>query len=201
MLKMADDNVSMIIGLDSSHFHMSEEDFFNFCSQHEILNIERDSNGQIIIMSPSGSFTGKIHTNLIILIGNWNNTSKLGNLFDSSAGFTLPNKAVRSPDIAWITNERWNKLPVKDQEAFAHICPDFVVEVRSKSDSIKDLRKKMEEYIENGCRLAWLIDPKQEFVEVYAPNRPVQIVNGFDNSVSGEDVLPGFVLELSSLRV
>ncbi|MBY0426504.1 MAG: Uma2 family endonuclease, partial [Cytophagales bacterium] len=122
---MADDNVSMIIGLDSTHMHMSEEDFFNFCSQHEILNIERDSNGQIIIMSTSGNRTGRIHMNLYMYFSIWNKENNLGYLFDASTGFTLPNKAVRSPDLSWILKSRYDILPEDDKDAFAHICPDF----------------------------------------------------------------------------
>jgi Uma2 family endonuclease len=191
----------MIIGLDTSHFHMNEDDFFQFCAQHENLNIERDSKGQIIIMSPSGSNSGRIHMVLYKFFSNWNDDKNMGYLFDASAGFTLPNNSVRSPDLAWIRKELFDRLPDSDKETFAHICPDFVIEVRSKTDSIKDLRDKMVEYIENGTRLGWLIDTKEEFVEIYAPNREVITVKGFNNIVSGEDVLPGFELKLSSLRI
>ena len=179
---------------------MTEDQFFQFCLDNSELRIERDSRGQIIIMPPTGSETGIPNSDIITELVNWNRKAKLGLCFDSSAGFTLPNQAVRSPDAAWITKERWAGIPEADRKKFAHLCPDFIVELMSENDTLYESQSKMREWMANGCRLAWLIDRKQQTAYVYHPNESVTEVDSFGGSLSGEEVLPGFVLDLGLLR-
>ncbi|MEO1653268.1 MAG: Uma2 family endonuclease, partial [Bacteroidota bacterium] len=129
----------------------------------------------------------------------WNKEYKLGIAFDSSTGFTLPNKAVRSPDLSWIQMDRWNALSEEDQMGFAPIVPEFIIEIRSKSDSIETLKEKMKEYIAQGVKLGWLIDPPQQKVWIYRAEGSIEIKNSFAEPLLGESVLPGFVLNLSAL--
>jgi Uma2 family endonuclease len=180
---------------------MTEEQFFQFCQSNKSLNIERNRQGQIIIMPPAGSETGAINFNLALELGLWNQSYQLGICFDSSTGFTLPNKAVRSADVAWIQRERWQQVSPEDRARFAHICPDFVVELMSKTDDPDELQNKMREWMENGCRLGWLIEPAGEQVYVYRPTAEPVLISGFAQSVSGEDVLPGFTLALNKLKL
>ncbi|NEQ83523.1 MAG: Uma2 family endonuclease, partial [Moorea sp. SIO2I5] len=128
----------------------------------------------------------------------WSRQNNLGKVFDSNTGFTLPNGADRSPDASWVQQERWDALTPVEQERFAPICPDFVVELMSPSDSLEKTRAKMREYMENGARLGWLINRKQRKTEIYRPHQAVEILNNPD-TMSGEDVLPGFVLDLSTI--
>lgn len=176
-----------------------EEQFFQFCIQNQELKFERDKNQNIIIMSPTGTLTGNYNFKIIRILGNWNELNNLGYCFDSSTGFTLPNKAMRSPDAAWIAKKRWENIPLNDKERFAHICPDFIIELKSKTDSLTTLQNKMQEWLENGCRLGWLIDFENKTVYVYKPNHEVSVINSFKNPISGEDVLIGFELNLNEI--
>ncbi|GLU53275.1 Uma2 family endonuclease [Dyadobacter frigoris] len=178
---------------------MSEEDFFQFCQMNDTLEFERDSHGNIILMSPTGSFTGNFNSQVSGKLFIWNENLGQGEIFDSSTGFTLPNGAVRSPDASWIKNERWNLLTDEQKEKFAPICPDFIVEIRSKSDELKYLLEKMEEYIENGTRLAWLIDRLDGKVYIYRSDKSITILDSLQVKLSGENVLPEFFLDLESL--
>jgi Uma2 family endonuclease len=177
---------------------LTDEQFFQMCQQNRNYQFERTAAGELLIMPPSGSETGRRNVKITTQLDNWNSESKLGEVFDSSAGFKLPNGADRSPDASWVKAERWNALTPEQQERFAPLCPDFVVELRSPSDSLKDLQEKMQEYIANGAQLGWLIDRKNKRVEIYRPGKDVEIL---DNpvSLSGEDVLPGFVLYLQQI--
>ncbi|MBD2358989.1 Uma2 family endonuclease [Tolypothrix sp. FACHB-123] len=168
------------------------------CQKNRDYRFERTASGELLIMAPTGSDTGNYNFDLVVELGIWNKQTKLGKGFDSSTGFTLPNGAERSPDVSWIKIERWNALTPEQRVKFAPICPDFVVKLRSPSDSLKDLQEKMQEYIENSARLGWLIDRKNQRVEIYRPGKDVEIL---DNpvSLSGEDVLPGFVLHLQQI--
>ncbi len=177
---------------------LSDEQFFQMCQKNSNYRFERTASGEILIMPPTGSDTGNRNFDLAVELGIWNKQTKLGKGFDSSTGFTLPNGAKRSPDASWIKIERWNALTPEQQEKFAPICPDFVVELRSVSDSLKDLQEKMQEYIENGAQLGWLIDRKNKRVEIYRPNKDVEILDNPTN-LSGENVLPGFVLNLQQI--
>jgi Uma2 family endonuclease len=186
--------------LNANRRILTEKQFLYLCVQNRDLRFERDKKGNILIMSPAFSVTGKYNAYISAKLWNWNNKYKLGYVFDSSAGFTLPNGAMRSPDASWIAKKRWEKIPQYDRERFAHICPDFVIELRSKSDSLQQLQEKMKEWIENGCRLGWLIDPVQEKVFIYRANNENSVINSFRVKLSGEDVLPNFKLDLSKMK-
>lgn len=177
---------------------MSPEAFYEFCRLNDELRIERDAHGQIEIMPPANSETGEFNASLTGELYAWNRQTKLGHTFDSSTGFTLPNGAERSPDAAWISKERWEKLPVNDRKKFAPVTPDFVIELRSPDQSLTALREKMDEYMDNGCRLGWLIDPQNRRTYVYSENGDIQTIS-FDAALSGGDVLPGFELRLGEM--
>lgn len=172
-----------------------DEDFENFVRENSEMRIEQTKEGEIIIMPGTGALTGNRNFRLAGRFWNWVEKDKTGVGFDSSTIFTLPNGARRSPDVSWIRKERWNALTKEQQEKFSPICPDFVVELRSKTDSLKSLQAKMNEYIENGAQLGWLIDPTKRKVHVYCPNKEVEILNN-PKEVSGDPVLPGFTLKL-----
>ncbi|MGV0026635.1 Uma2 family endonuclease [Phormidesmis priestleyi] len=177
---------------------LSDEQFFQLCQHNPELRFERSAIGELIIMSPTGSGTGKRNADLTIDVGIWNRQTNLGVVFDSSTGFKLSNGADRSPDVAWILNDRWNALTPEQQERFAPIAPDFVIELRSKTDSLETLEAKMQEYLENGVCLGWLLDPQTPQAKIYRPGRSVEIILS-PTTLSGEDVLPGFVLNLRSI--
>jgi Uma2 family endonuclease len=177
---------------------ITEGEFFRFCQLNRKLRIERTSDGEIIIMPPAGSDSGRTNFTLTVLFGNWVAEDGTGIGFDSSTGFTLPNGAVRSPDAAWVKRARWDALTKEQRKEFAPLCPDFVVELRSPTDSLHTLRAKMREYIDNGARLGWLIDPVDRKVYVFSPTAEVACLEN-PKTVSGDPVLPGFVLELQRL--
>ena len=149
-------------------------------------------------MSPTTSTTGGRNANLFGELFIWNKKTNIGKLFDSSTGFTLPNNAVRSPDVSWVIWERWNFLSSTEQDKFAPICPDFIIELRSSSDNLSDLREKMEEYIANGCRLAWLVDPSRRQTMVYHPDGSITVVP-FGQKLVGGEVLPGFEMVMDDV--
>lgn len=180
------------------HARMTDAEFMEFCAQNPELRIEMTSKGELIVMSP---VTGRGGNRNFFLTGRffgWAENDNTGVGFDSSTCFTLPNGAKRSPDVSWIRRERWDALTPEEQDEFPPICPDFVVELRSKSDRQKMLEKKMEEYLLNGAQLGWLIDPLQKRVHIYRPGSPVEILNQ-PQEVSGEPLLKGFVLNLAGI--
>jgi len=179
---------------------VSEKEFFDFCQQNDLWRIERDENKQIIIMPPTNATTGIKNTNLVTELVIWNRRKNSGVCFDSSTGFTLPDGSVRSPDASWLAIEKWNQLNDVERNKFAHICPDFVIELKSKSDNLKTLTSKMHKWIENGCALAWLINPENKTVFIFRESGTNDKVEGFDNILSGEDILSGFELNLSLLN-
>ncbi|MGV3604101.1 MAG: Uma2 family endonuclease [Dyadobacter fermentans] len=180
---------------------MSEDEFFRFCQMNDTLSFERDSEGNIIYMSPTGSLSDNFNFEISIAFGTWLRENKIpGKAFGPSAGFTLPNRAVRSPDVAWVSREKWDALSRENQERFAPLCPDFVIEVRSQSDSLIYLQNKMQEYLSNGCRLAWLIDRFDEKVYVHEPERAIVEHSSFGVPLSGEPLFPGFVLNLAEIE-
>ena len=179
---------------------LGDDAFYRFCLDNGDLTFERDANGQIRLIPNAGGTTGIRSAEITFQLTSWNKAHKLGVTFDSSTTFRLPNTAMRSPDAAWIARERWNKLTTKEQEQFPPLCPDFVIELRSRTDSLAGLGKKMQEWMENGCRLGWLIDVKGQATHVYRPGREVQKIASFDVSLSGEEVLPGFTLDLRELK-
>ncbi|MFM2064616.1 MAG: hypothetical protein RLZZ507_4287 [Cyanobacteriota bacterium] len=181
--------------LNIKNIGLSDEQFFQLCQTNECWKIEQTAKDELIILPGSNLITGnreaELNGNLMI----WNRQSKLGKVFSSSTIFTLPNGGKRSPDVAWIVNERWDALSIEEQEKFPKICPDFVIELRSRTDSLTQLQEKMQEYLHSGLRLGWLIDPQNQQVEIYRQNQPVEILS-LPTSLSGEDVLPGFILAL-----
>jgi Uma2 family endonuclease len=178
--------------------NLTDEQFFQLCQNNRDFRFERNAAGEVIIMSPTGSDTGNCNFDIAVEVGIWNKKTKLGKGFDSSTGFKLPNGKDVSPDVAWIKKERWESLIPEQQGKFAPIAPDFVIELRSSSDNLKSLQKRMREYIENGVRLGWLIDRKNKRVEIYRINRDVEVLENPTN-LSGEDVLPGFILDLREI--
>ncbi|AHJ29140.1 Uma2 family endonuclease [Nodularia spumigena CS-584] len=177
---------------------VSHEQFVDLALANRDLQLERNATGELIIMPPTGSYTGKRNFEIAGQLWLWNRQTKLGEAFDSSTGFSLPNGANRSPDAAWVSKQRWDALTLEQQETFAPICPDFVLELRSKTDSLEKLQAKMREYIENGAGLGWLIDRKNQRVEIYRPGRNVEVLD-HPVSLSGEDILPGFMLDLTEV--
>lgn len=175
---------------------LTDEQFFQLCQNNPELRIERTATGELVIMPPTGSGTGKRNFNLNTQLGIWAEQDGSGVGFDSSTGFKLPNGANRSPDAAWILNDRWNALALEQQERFAPIAPDFVIELRSRTDSLETLEAKMQEYLENGVRLGWLLAPQTPQAKIYRQGQPVEISQA-PIALSGEDVLPGFVLDWS----
>ncbi len=179
-------------------FKITHEQFQELAIVNRDLKLERSATGELVVMPPTGSDTGNRNLDIEGQLWLWNRQGKLGVVFNSSTGFQLPNGAVRSPDASWVKLERWEALTKQQQEGFAPICPDFVVELRSPSDNIETLRAKMKEYIENGTSLGWLIDRKNRRVEIYRQGRGVEILTS-PNILSGEDVLPAFVLSLTEV--
>jgi Uma2 family endonuclease len=178
---------------------LSDEQFFRLCASNKSIKFEKTSKGEIILMSPTGGLTGSRNLEIGSELRNWNKRSNLGKVFDSSTGFKLPNGATRSPDAAWVGKERWEKLSLEQQKRFVPLCPDFVVELLSESDALWAAQTKMEEWMANDCRLAWLIDADAEKAYVYRAGAEVEIVS-FDATLNGSDVLPGFEFSLQSLR-
>jgi Uma2 family endonuclease len=176
----------------------TDEELYEFCLANKALRIERNRKGQLEIMPPTGLETSFHNSDLNAELKLWNRQHKLGLVSDSNGGYTLPNGAMRVPDVAWISQERWAGVPAEDRKRFAHVCPDFVIELLSESDSLKDAKAKMEEWRENGCRLGWLIDPASRSVLIYRENGEI-IIHPFGQALSGENVLPGFALDLSEI--
>jgi Uma2 family endonuclease len=178
--------------------HLSEEQFELLCQENPELRLELTAQGELIIMPPTGSESGWRSGEVFLSLGIWAKQNGTGLSFDSSTGFTLPNGAIRSPDASWIRHERWTALTKAQRVKFAPICPDFVAEVRSQADKLPDLLEKMQEYIDNGARLGWLIDPLEQRVYIYRPGRPVEMQDN-PSSVNGDPELPGFVLQVREL--
>ncbi len=174
------------------------DDLKQFIQGHPDLRVELTREGELVIMPATFPKSGRRNAKLTARLENWSEAAQLGETFDSSTLFTLPNGAIRSPDACWIEKSRWDAVGEEDQDDLMVICPDFVAELRSKTDRLSAVQKKMREYMDNGARLGWLIDPKSKRVEVYRPGQEVEILNA-PASLSGEDVLPGFVLDLSGI--
>ena len=179
-------------------WRMDADEFYDFCMRHEDLNLELSSEGDLIIVPPTGMTTGSRNFKLAVAFGAWAEKDGTGVGFDSSSMFSLPNGAKRSPDLCWIRKERWEALGEKERERFSPICPDFVVELRSPSDSLERLQKKMEEYAANGAQLGWLIDPSARKVYVYRPGAGPEVLED-PEAVSGEPLLRGFTLDVRAL--
>jgi Uma2 family endonuclease len=177
---------------------LTEDQFYEFCQLNHDFRIERNAAGELVIMPPTGSETDQHNFDIIVQLGIWTKQDGTGVGFGSSGGFTLPNGAVRSPDAAWIKRDRWEAIPPELRKKFAPICPEFVIELRSESDNLRILQDKMQEYIDNGTQLGWLIDRKQRRVFIYRFNIAVEVLDN-PKTLYGEPLLPGFVLDLSQV--
>ncbi|MEC4892745.1 MAG: Uma2 family endonuclease [Oscillatoria sp. PMC 1050.18] len=177
---------------------LNNEQFEQLATANQDLNLELNAEGELIIMPPTGGETGNRNFEIYIDLGNWNRQNNLGKAFDSSTGFRLRNGATRSPDLSWITTERWDNLTSEQRKKFLPLCPDFAVELVSENDDLETTQAKMAEYLANGLRLGWLINPKTQTVEIYRPNQPVEVLQSPRN-LSGENVLPGFILNLQPI--
>jgi Uma2 family endonuclease len=179
----------------SSVLEITDEQFYQLCRKNPDIKFERNARGELIVMSPTGGETGNKKIEIAGDFVFWNRQNQLGKLFDSSTCFQLPNGANRSPDIAWIKQSRWDQLTPEEKEKFPPIAPDFVLELMSPSDSLTATQAKMQEYIENQVKLGWLIERKNRYVEIYRLGKSVEQLNSPTN-LSGEEVLPGFILDL-----
>lgn len=186
------------INLPVQEGRFSDDELFSFCQMNPKLRIERDENGQIYINMPTGTEGSFRNADLIMEVGLWNRQTKLGRVSDSNGGYTLPDSSMRAPDLAWVSHERLAVVPPEDLKKFAHLCPDFVIELVSESDDLFHLKRKMNKYMANGVRLGWLIDPFNQQTLIYRPDREPE-AKPFTDDLSGEDVLPGFMLQLSQL--
>ena len=195
--RAADTTLPIVLRL-SPVIEMTEEQFLAFCEINHEARIERTAEGQLELMPPAYSDTGSKELDIAAELRSWARQDGSGVTFGPSAGFTLPNGAVRSPDASWIPKSRLAELTTEDKSGFAHICPDFVVELRSRSDRLSVLRAKMDEYMENGARLGWLLDPLDRRVYVYRPNSEVEILQN-PETVSAEPELKGFTLSLEDV--
>jgi len=178
---------------------MTDEQFLQFCMANKHMRIERDKDRNIIVMPPVHFDSSKRETSVTTDLDMWARKNG-GEALNASAGYTLPSGAVRSPDASWLSPERLAKMPDSEREKFAAVVPDFVVEVRSKSDRLKTVKDKMLEWIENGVRLAWLIDPKTKTTYIYRKNGSVEVLEGFDRILTGEDVMEGFEFDLKWMK-
>ncbi len=196
-LLIQSENVPLIVNFPAIA-KMSQEQFYDFCQANQDLRIERTTEGEVIIMPPAFSDTGNRNFNLAVQLGIWAEQDGTGIGFDSSTGFTLPNGATRSPDASWIKLERWQSLTDEQKASFAPICPDFVIELRSASDTLSKLQEKMQEYIDNGVSLGWLIDRKNRQVYIYRPHRQAEILDN-PQKLSADPQLSGFVLLMEKI--
>jgi Uma2 family endonuclease len=183
------------ITLSFKNVILSDDQFYQLCQDNENWQLEQTAQGELIIMPPVGGLSGNRESNLIGELWLWNRQAQLGKVFSSSTIFTLPNGAKRSPDVAWVKGDRWESLTLEEQEKFPPLCPDFVIELRSRTDSLSQLQEKMQEYLNSGLQLGWLINPQSQQVEIYRPNQVVEIVQ-LPTILSGEQVLPGFILDI-----
>ena len=183
-------------------FRVTPEQFEQLAYAEQLARMELTKNGELIIMSPTGGTSGRKNSRLTQQLRNWADQDRTGEVFDSSTVFVLPNGARKSPDVSWIKLERWNQLTDAQQDGFPPIAPDFVIELVSPSDlknqRYEDLQGKMQEYLDNGVKLGWLMEPKGKTVEIYRAGQPVEVLNN-PQTLSGEDVLPGFILDLTDI--
>ena len=177
---------------------MDNDRLYTFCVYNPELKIERNQKGELLIMAPTGGETGNRNSKITKKLAIYEDKNSWGLSFDSSTGFLLPNKAIRSPDASWISGERWNALHPEERKKFVPLAPDFIIELLSESDELGFAKVKMQEWMENGVRLAWLLDPFQKMSYIYRQNREVEILSGMI-TLKGEDVLPDFELNLSEI--
>lgn len=186
------------VALDVHSVRLTDEQFYQLCQDNHDLRLELTADGELIIMAPTGGTTGARNATINYQFTGWAITDGTGVSFDSSTMFCLPNGAKRSPDAAWVRRERWDALTEEERESFVPLCPDFVLELRSATDSLSALKEKMQEYIANGAQLGLLLDPKSKQAYVYRPNQPLERLDN-PQTISGDPVLPGFVLDLKDI--
>lgn len=197
-ISLPENTEALIIRLGPPEERLSDEEFEQLAARYPELRIEMTSEGEVIMLAPVATEDGNRNFTLTGRFGVWVEADNTGVGFDSSTGFTLPNGAKRSPDVSWMKRERWNALPDVQKNAFAFVCPDFVVELRSKSDRLTTLQRKIEEYVANGAQLGWLIDPLERKVHIYRPHASVEILDN-PPQISGDPVLKGFILKLGGI--
>ena len=177
---------------------LTDEQLEDFARNNPDAKFERNAKGELVIVALTGGDTGRRNIKLSARLENWSEVSKLGVAFDSSTGFRLPSGAIRSPDAAWVSEPRWQALSAEQRRKYVPLCPDFVVELRSPSDEIEDIQAKMREYLDSGVQLGWLLDPETQRVEIYRPDRPVEVLHN-PTTLLGDPVLPGLVLNLAGI--
>jgi Uma2 family endonuclease len=185
------------LAIDLSAVKFTQVQFQDICENNRDLRLELSSTGDLIILAPTGWGSSKRNFNLIGQIWLWNQQAQLGEAFESSGGFILPNGAQRSPDVAWVEKSRIESID-PDPTKFLPLAPDFLIELRSATDSLTKLQQKMQEYQANGVRLAWLIDPQNQRVEIYRFERELEILQS-PTQLDGEDILPGFIIDLTTI--
>ncbi len=188
------------IHLDKNPSTFTDDELFEFCEKNDELHIERDVNKNIIVMAPVGGGSGFHELELMTEINIWRRKNG-GYSFSSSTGFLMPNGAMRSPDACWVSEERWGTVSEEQKKKFPNVVPDFVIEIRSSSDTLKATKEKMEEWMENGVRLAWLIDFHGKRVFIYREDGSIEIIKGLDKTLNGETVMEGFEFDLAQLRI
>jgi Uma2 family endonuclease len=186
---------AIVLNLEPLTQKLTHEQFYELCMVNKDIAMERSPEGELIIVSPVGGESGKKEARYILKLGIWNEQTGLGEVFSSSTVFKLPGGGDRSPDAAWVEKSKWDALTPEQQRKFPPICPDFVIELRSESDRLKPLQGKMQEYLASGLRLGWLINPQDRTVEIYRMGQAVEVVQ-LPVTASGEEILPGFVLEI-----
>jgi len=179
---------------------LSDDEFFELCQANPSLDFERNAQQEIIVMPPAGSESSESSLETQGQLWLWNRQSRLGHVYESSAGFKLPDSSVRSPDAAWLSQAKWEQLTPEQRRKFPPVCPEFMMEIKSPSDDVANLQAKMETYLTNGMQLGFLLDVAAETAYIYRPGQPAETVQGYDQELSGEPVLPGFRLDLRPLR-
>ncbi len=177
---------------------MSDAELMRFCAANDFLRVERDANGEILVMTPAGSRTSRMNSRIIRLLDEWAEAEGRGITFDSNGGFNLPDGSMRAADAAWVARSRWDALTDAEQSRYAPLCPDFIIELRSPNDSLAELQQKMEQWIKNGAQLGWLIDPEDKTISVYRPDEQLEILT-HPTSVQGNGVVAGFELVMARI--
>ena len=187
--------ITLPLKVNLQQVHLTDEQFYQLCISNPDLNIERDAAGAVIVMTPVGGESGNREADYIIDLGNWNRQTKLGKVFSSSTIFKLPNGGSRSPDAAWVELSRWQSLSPEQRQSFPPIAPDFVIELRSRTDDLPTLQDKMQEYLDSGVQLGWLFNPQDQQVEIYRQGQEKEL-RALPTQLSGEALLPGFTLQV-----
>ncbi len=177
---------------------MSDEELMRFSAANDSVRVERDANGEILVMTPAGSKTSKMNSRVTRFLDAWAEEDGRGVAFDSNGGFTMPDGSMRAADAAWVELKKWESLSAEDQARYAPICPDFVIELRSQSDSLPELEAKMWQWIANGTKVAWLIDPEQRTVSIYRPDEQTEVLH-HPTSVQGNGIVAGFELVMARI--